>query len=648
MTKAFSHCRPQMTEALNLLGIRHFLLGIHDTAFPGLPGEDIGCGSPYSDGAAQFLRFVRDLGFNGIQFGPQGITSPGNPSPYDGTFFSRNPLALAPLPLTRSRWKLLDPGWLAELIAPDRLERSQVNRAFALRASQRISAEACARFRQALVHGEQPGGTSMQDRWARFRRRHAEWLARDALYEVLRENYGGNVWRHWGESEAARLDQQLYAPQPGCEGSARRRIQSLQARHRHAIDDFCFTQFLLAEQHRALRRRCRNLELKLFGDCQIGFSDRDAWFAQSFLLPGYVLGAPPSRTNPAGQPWNYPLPDPRQYELEDRQGRPQPGPAVQFFKARVCKLLDEFDGLRIDHPHGLICPWVYRADQKDPGRAVQTGARLFASPALTDHPELARFAIARPDQLNQTVPRYADDWVVDLEPDQVRRYGQLFGVIMETALAKGRDASMIVCEILSTQPYPIQRVMELYDLGRFRVTQKADLDQPLDVYRSENARPQDWLMLGNHDTPSIWKMAHTWLEEGTAPAQAAYLADRLNIPEAGRNQWIAKVSADPGALVQAKFADLFLGPARNIMVFFTDVFGMTQAYNQPGSVSDTNWSLRIEADYQDIYRARAAQHLALDIPGALALALRSKGDAWVARHRDLIAALEAQSPARSG
>src|SRR5207237_216326 len=102
--------------------------------------------------------------------------------------------------------------------------------------------------------------------------------------------------------------------------------------------------------------------------------------ASSILGP--TNGAPPSRTNPEGQPWSYGVLDPALYGT-----RAQPGPAVQLLRLRVGKLLSELDGLRIDHPHGLIDPWVYRAAQPDPLRAVQQGARLFSSPDLPDPPQ---------------------------------------------------------------------------------------------------------------------------------------------------------------------------------------------------------------------------------------------------------------------
>ena len=51
-----------------------------------------------------FLRFVAGLGFDGVLFGPGGITSAGNRSPYDATLLSRNPLALSYAALGDAAW----------------------------------------------------------------------------------------------------------------------------------------------------------------------------------------------------------------------------------------------------------------------------------------------------------------------------------------------------------------------------------------------------------------------------------------------------------------------------------------------------------------------------------------------------------------
>ncbi|GAB6191603.1 4-alpha-glucanotransferase [Desulfocastanea catecholica] len=630
----------KINKALQLLGITNFLLGVHDAAFPSLPEENLGRGSPYSAGAADFFAFAASLGFTGVQLGPQGITTEANPSPYDGSFFSRNPLSLAPLSLIRSACPLLERDRLAGIIdqfhsAPDR-----VDDIFARLAIGDISTEICRRYRREVTDGRSAAWQALSHSYEEYRRQNAPWLERDALYQLLRQHYAGKSWRQWDNAKEGRLDRHLFAPPAGLEEAVRLRREALGRQYGEAIDDYCFIQFLLAEQHRELRQRCRRLGLQLFGDLQIGMSGRDAWYGQSFLLAGYVMGAPPSRTNPEGQPWNYAVLDPHCYFVDSANGSRQPGPALLFLQARIEKLVDEFDGLRLDHPHGLICPWVYTSDQADPFGAVQNGARLFASPMLPDHPALAQYAIVRPEQLNTQKHRYDDNWVTSLDAEQVGRYAQLLEVIIKTTEKKWANAGTIACEILSTQPYPVKRVMDLYGLGRFRVTQKADLTNTLDVYRSENARPEDWLMLGNHDTPTIWQVADRWQKEGVTRRQAEYLAIRLRIPAAEQTSWKERLAVDAGALVQAKFADLFVGPAQNIMVYFTDLLGGMESYNKPGTTNKDNWTLRISCDFKKIYREKLADDRALNIPKALAMALRARDASISSAYQGLIRELE--------
>lgn len=630
---------PAVREALEVLGTRNLLLGIHDPAFPSKPEEDLGRGSPYSEGAADFLDFVRSLGFDGVQLGPQGMTSAINPSPYDGTLFSRNPLSLAFLPLTRPEWgALLPPDGVARVVAsrlgpPERVSHRRVWGAVERLTAQILSA----RHRAGNPEAPRLRG------FGEFRRRAAEWLERDGLFEALQREEGGRDWLDWSHEG----DRRLWTLEPARVSSAAARRRVLLARHRDEIEDYAFVQFLIHEQHREFQDRARRLGLKLFGDLQIGMAGRDAWAAQESLLDGYRMGAPPSRTNPEGQPWGYPVLDPLRYFDRTGNSERRDGPAVHFLRSRMVKLFEEFDGIRVDHPHGLVCPWVYRAGETDPLRAVQRGARLFASPDLPDHPGLARFAIPRPDQIDPSLARYADAWVRDLDEAQVDRYAALFNVVVETARHNGRGTHEIACEILSTQPYPIGRVMERHGLGRFRVTQKADLGRADDVYRSENARPEDWIMLGNHDTRPIWLATEEWTRSGSSRDQAEYLAWRLLAPEEDREAWVRRVAEAPAALAQAKFADLFLGPARNVLVFFTDLMGYAEPYNRPGTVTEENWSLRVSSGYRAGHAARLAEGRALDVPKALARALRSRGRSFAEVHSGLLSALDrlAASPA---
>jgi 4-alpha-glucanotransferase len=637
--------RRLIAEALDALDVRNLVLGIHDPSFPSDPDEDTGRGSPYTRGATRFLEFIRELGFTGIQLGPQGQTSESNASPYDSTLFSRNVLNIPLSALAGEEWgRLLGAERLAAIVSSRPLGAGPGERyRHAFRVQHGALEEAWSHFQRERARADaRPVIRDLAARFETFQKEHRGWLLRDALFEALCIEHGQRDWRQWmGQGEAA-LDARLFAPGLGEEEACEARQRNLLAKYAGLLERYAFWQFLAHAAHQELRTRVAGGALKLYGDLQIGFSQEDAWAWQSLFLRTYLMGAPPSRTNPEGQPWNYPVLDPIRF-FEPREGSAperRAGPVLRFMDARMDKMLGEYDGLRIDHPHGLVCPWVYRAGEQDALRAVQTGARLFDSPDLLDHPELARYAIATPEQLDRSVPRYADGWVRRLTPEQVRHYSVLFDTIVTSSRRHGRQLSDLLAEVLSTQPYPLQRVLAQYGPGRFRVTQKANLQAPADVYRSENAAPEDWVMVGTHDTPPLWRVARQWQETGADRAQAEYLAGRLHPEPEGREEFARQLLEEPGLLVQAKFADLFACPARNVMIFFADLLGLVDIYNAPGTVNEENWTLRVPAQYPLDYREKLARNAALNLPLALALALRARGEPSRTRHRELIAALE--------
>lgn len=583
-----------LQAALDALGVRRLVLAIHDVSFPSDDDEDLGHGSPYSGAAERLLHFVRGLGFTGVQLGPEGRTSAFDPSPYDGTLFSRNPVAL---PLRAFG----DGGALHGLVDPRTIEDAQ-RAPIGPRADHDRAHAVVERLLDAAFVGVEHGRAQhLAERQARFEAAHAAWLRQDALYVALQAEHGGAGWRDWPEAELRDL---FTTRGPATEA----RLGALVATRRRAIARYGFGQLLVHEQHTQLRQRAARLGLRLYGDLQIGISDADTWTLRASLLDGYLMGAPPSRTNPDGQPWGYAVLDPA-----------QPEAAVAFFRARMEKMFAEFDGVRLDHPHGLVCPWVYRTDDPDPLHAVQTGARLFDSPDLPDHPRLAAFAIARPDQIDRDRPRYHDAWVRELDGEQVDRYALIFDAIVAAARALDRHTDDLLCEVLSTQPHPLARVVARHRLGRFRVTQKASLDDPSDVYRAENAEPADWVMIGNHDTLPIWQLMRRWSDD-VRRRWAEHLARRLHLPIAEA----PRVAADPGALATAMLAELLASRAENVSIFFADLFGYEDVYNTPGTISPDNWTLRLPPGFAALYARRLAAHRALDVRAALALALDAR------------------------
>ncbi|HMG21401.1 MAG TPA: 4-alpha-glucanotransferase, partial [Kofleriaceae bacterium] len=526
------------------------------------------------------------LGFTGIQLGPQGQTSRGNPSPYDATIFSRHlgNLSLGSLRAGGAFEGLVDEATVARAVMPAPGGPAQHGRAHDAH--------------QALLdaaYAALPGRPDLRERLDRFRAAHASWLDRDALHAALCVEHGGAGFRHWPGR-----DRELWLDDDAATVGAR---AARMTEHAGAIDRHAFGQLLVHEEHARVRREAACHRLALYGDLQVGYSDADMWGYAAAFLRDYRMGAPPSRTNPDGQPWGYPVLDPDQLA----------GRARDLVRARADKALAEYDGVRIDHPHGLVCPWVYAGDAADPQRAVGEGARLFEAPDLADHPSLARFAIARPDQLDRTQPRHGDAWVRRLDPDQIERYAALFDVIADAVRRHGRDPGALSCEVLSTLPRPLAAVLARYGLGRWRVAQKARLDDPRDVYRAENAEPEDWVMLGNHDTAPIFAVVRAWSPE-QREVWARHLAARLSLDRPER-------LAAAGFLASAMLAELLISPAENVSIFFADLFGCEERFNVPGVVDAAHWSLRLPAEFAELHRERLARGAALDIALAVELAL---------------------------
>lgn len=613
--------RQEVLEALRLLGIERLILAIHDQSFPSKQNEEIGRGSPYSNGGMEFCRFIHELGFNGVQFGPQGKTTLFNASPYDGTIFSRNELSISIKQLCDGEeWHgILDPD-LVNVAVADCPASHGVSPATSYYTYAWHAQNSALRFAFKSFMRRRNELSELHLRYENWQKQQAlmaqNWLERDRLFEALSDEHGTDDWRAWPSDDQNLFLEAETNQNSGLSTSHVERIRELHARHEQEIGFYTFCQFVAHEQHMRFRRYAKSLGLKLYGDMQIGYSPRDTWSRRGLFFKGYAMGAPPSRTNPDGQPWGYPVLDPHQLEHG----------AADFMRGRAEKMLTDFDGIRIDHPHGLVCPWVYRADTEDSLKAVQGGARMFESPDLADHPRLKPLAIPRPEQINETVPRYADGRVVDLDDKQVQQYATFFETVI--SLGDKYDTDAIFCEVLSTCPYPLHRVMQKFGLGRFRVTQKSDLNNSADVYRSENASREDLIMVGNHDTKPLKLLVEDWFASGAQFARAEYLAERL-IPQdssdgPSRAEFAAEIAAHQGKFLQAMFAELFASPATNVSIFFADLLGMKDIYNKPGTVSDANWAVRVPSNYLELFQSRALAGEAMCLPTVLKMALRAK------------------------
>jgi 4-alpha-glucanotransferase len=591
--------RPLLSEALKALSIEILSCAVHERCLPPDRTLDAGCGAPGGDGAADFTAFLSERGFNAIQLGPAGQISPHNLSPYDGTAFARSRLQLS--------WRALDGGPLAvpmEASQPESGERCDYPRAFV--AAEHRWAGLHRRWEELEAAGDLRLGP-LRAGLEGFKAREVGWLRTDAVHQELSTLHGGPDPSGWTDRADARL---FSAQTPAV--ARRLRLEALAQVHARALERYAREQYLLFAQHQHFTAGANALGLRVWADLQVGLSHADRWANESLMLEGYALGAPPSRTNPEGQPWGYPVLSPAHEAGADA-----------FRAARFSRLFRDYDGVRVDHPHGLVCPWVYQEGTADPHQAVRDGARLFSVGNSARHAGLAAFDIARPGQLDLREQPWADGFLTDLDEAQVERYARPVDALVAAARAAGKGADAVACEALSTMPFALGRVLARHGLGRFRVTQKADVLRPDDVYLPANAVPEDWVMVGTHDTAPIWRAAALWTE-AVAQARLEHAVHCLAPDGVGREAMARHFGQSRRHLAFAELAVLFTTRARHVMVWVFDLLGSDELYNRPGVVHPDNWTLRVPADWRAQHEARAKHSAAFDPPAALALALASR------------------------
>ncbi|MBI5142130.1 MAG: 4-alpha-glucanotransferase [Nitrospirae bacterium] len=307
---------------------------LHITSLPGRC--EIGDIGPAAHG---FLDFLREAGARYWQFLPLHPTDAGfGDSPYMSfSAFAGNPLLISPELLAVE--KLLDSDDILQLAG---LPTDSVDFERLIPAKESLLRKAFGRFVERGVPAE----------FDAFRSGNASWLPDYALFMALKGRYPSCAWNAW----------------PG--GLARREASAIKkARHELAAEIMYheFLQYVFETQWHALKLAAQERGIGLIGDLPIyvGFDSADVWSAPDMfdldpetLLPAHVAGVPPDYFSETGQRWGNPL-----YKWRTADDAPNM-PVFDWWVARLGRMLDLVDLLRIDHFRGIEAYWEIPAEEK--------------------------------------------------------------------------------------------------------------------------------------------------------------------------------------------------------------------------------------------------------------------------------------------
>ena len=603
-------------KALKTLGKKNFVFIMHNGSFPAAEGENTGFGTINSNGGKKFLNYAQGL-FDAIQMGPAGKTKSSDSSPYTGTIFSNNPLFIDLKELTTDKWfNILSEKTFNDIVEnnPNK-DKNRTSYSYITKRQDEALTEAYNNFVKL-------NNAKLNKEFEAYKKENDSWLSKDSLYEALSIKNGTDFWPNWKD----KTDKNLFNPKSKEEEKEfAKRIEETSKTYAKEIDKYKFIQFVLNKQNLETKKLADSKGIKMIADRQVAFSDRDCWAYQSLFLEGWCLGCPPDYFSKDGQAWGFPVINPEKLYNEDGSL----GEAGILMKNLFKKMFKENPGgVRIDHIVGLIDPWVYKAGKKP--MPSQGAGRLYSSP---EHPELSKYAIAKLEDLDETLTSDKEKRVKTLTEEQIKLYGRLIEkIVIAAAKEEGLTKDSIVCEDLGTLTNPVAAVMKEYELLGMRLTQFTVPTEEDDPYRCKNITEKCWAMIGTHDNRPVSAWAKSLINTHEGYLHVKNLVDDLFKEADNKDEIIVKMTNDAEFLKETKLVELFACKAENIQIFFTDFFNMNETYNVPGTSGDKNWSLRLPNNFEEMQT--------INLPLILKKAIIARGSEFANANKKLIEELD--------
>lgn len=578
-----------LQPAFDYLGTQEVAMILHGTCYPEAE-KDLGVGSPYGKVATQFLPFEVLHGFNSNQLGPVGVLRDARSiSPYKSTVSTRNYLFLDLQELTTDKYaKILSeddinsvfetPSYTGKNYAYSKFPDAFANYEHCIKIAYKNFVNKAA--------FSQDGALELHNEFREFKERKGSALYREALFDVLAKTYGTNEFEKWDE-----LDANLITRIADKEPVAIDRYKKVIHRSKEDFDTYIFGQFLLDKQIKENTKFRNSIGFKYISDLLVGFSKADEWANQDLFLKDYRMGCPYGGKNNSPQVWDIPVLDPNKLFNEDGSL----GPSGKLLKHKMDSALEDFDNVRIDHALGLVDPYIYDKNT------------VYLVDGAVDRTRLRAGNIS---------------YIQSVDPNG--NYKRVLNeIIIPTLEEHGIDKSYPVWEDLCTDTPTFNYI--------YKEKNKLPGITQLEYMRAEESQdPDDWGLVGSHDSPPALKMIEKdWIKSHHA-WNVFYLAGFLNSnPNRAqyRDEFCKQIDNNPKARVKAKFAELFL-TCKKIQISFDDFFGIDKTYNVGGTQNNTNWKLRLNKDYEDFYYENLASEnpTALNMPEILKMAVQAKAD----------------------
>lgn len=415
----------------------------------------------------------------------------------------------------------------------------------------------------------------LQVEFASFRKTESEWLDDYCVFRYLMDVHGPSLtWDQWPEK--------CRTPE-----GARSFIEKLLARSRtateHSMGFFAFVQWVCFRQWLALRAYADEHGVKLMGDVPIGISwhSCDVFFARDEFHLDWCGGSPPEgmgQDDPFfqqwGQNWGIPL-----YRWDHMQAD-----GFTWWKKRIQRLTRIFRIFRLDHILGFYRIYSF------PWRPERNGEFIGLS-----HEQAA-------EKTGGQLPRWF------LRPDDTvenKAANRNDGDVRLRAISSAADGAEVIAEDLGWVPEYVRPHLSDLNIAGFRIPHWDCNDHGHPT--PGNAFPENtFATYSTHDHDpinGIWRgclrvihqhRAHPtdqsgWMAGG-AENTLRILSEFAGIPLPSRpGEWQGYTEGIRLRLLKA----LLASNSRYATLMITELYGLDERFNHPGTSGGENWRYRL-------------------------------------------------------
>lgn len=589
-TKEKEHGKEKIKEAMRLLDIDTITFIAPEASLPVDESKNIGLGQYNSKTAQDFLDFMKSYtGMNIVKTLPQGnyrYKASGYCGAYNSSALNLGVQLINLEQLTQNKYGSILSSETFNKVVEDNKETQEKglanfeNIVYKNTPFHNALKEAYQNFKKS----DNPTVKKLKEEFESYKKEYNDILEPMALFKALQKENDEDDYTRWND-----VDKNLFNTDIVNENDRNKRISEIKAKYSDEMEFNYFKEFLAERNLREAKEEINNKNLKLMGDFLIGFSKDEVWAHPKAFADAYI----------GSVEWGLNALDYATICDENSESN-------KLLKRKIELFAKRYDAFRIDVGWSYVKPVLYCETEEQRQKLSQNYVNDYGR----------RYILKNP--LNDKLLNIIENTVKATKGNRFNKGDLIYEI--EAGISD-----------FSVYDWRNQRVVQPFD-GRKIIQSTCYMNEnyaTVDFIENQMKIPRDnyVLMVGNHDHLALNAYAEEIDNDDVFKTNGNDVKENKNnqIPALSKELKLDEktLETDKNEWIKAKFAQLFL--AKNIKLFFMDVFGRKEQFDSQVNNGKNNYRYVIPSDYEKSYHTAVQNGNGFNIYDSLTKAMKAKG-----------------------